>query len=67
MKHRFLPVKDDNNFVEAKIVGYVDCDAATRAIKSIRMVTEHATYVKENAKDTFGVALRSMESRPGNR
>src|SRR5262245_4489029 len=38
MKHRFLPIKDDDKFVEAKVVGYVDCDVAKKQIKAVRMV-----------------------------
>lgn len=58
MKHRFLPVQDDNNHVEAKIVGYLDWDLAKQAISDIRMVTENADYVKDNGKDGFGIAAR---------
>jgi hypothetical protein len=56
MKHRFLPIKDDDKFVEAKVVGFVDCDPAKKQIKEVRMVTEKATY----NKTTFGVAVRSV-------
>jgi hypothetical protein len=56
MKHRFLPVQDDNNYVDAKVVGYVDFDAAKQTVREVCIVTEEATY----AKDHFGVAVRSV-------
>jgi hypothetical protein len=56
MKHRFLPIKDDDKFVEAKVVGFVDCDPVKKQIKNVRMVTEKATY----NDNTFGVAVRSV-------
>jgi hypothetical protein len=56
MKHRFLPIKDDDKFVEAKVVGFVDCDMAKKQIKKVMMVTEKATY----NDTTFGVAVRSI-------
>ncbi len=54
MKHRFLPIQDDNHHVEAKVVGYVDWDSAKGDFKDLRMVTEVGTYVNDN----FGVAVR---------
>jgi hypothetical protein len=56
MKHRFLPIKDDDKYVEAKVVGFVDCDPAKRQIQKVRLVTENATY----NGNTFGVAVRSI-------
>jgi hypothetical protein len=56
MKHRFLPIKDDDKFVEAKVVGLIDCDPVKKQIKQVRMVTEKATY----NNTTFGVAVRSI-------
>jgi hypothetical protein len=56
MKHRFLPIKDDDKFVEAKVVGFVDCDPVKKQIKNVRMVTEKATY----NDNTVGVAVRSV-------
>jgi hypothetical protein len=54
MKHRFFPVKDDDNHVDAKVVGYVDCDLEKAVIKDLRLVTETGAY----ANDTFGISVR---------
>jgi hypothetical protein len=57
MKHRFLPIKDDDHFVTATVVGFVDYDGGKKEIKNVRMVTEKAAY----HKDTFGVAVRMVQ------
>jgi hypothetical protein len=56
MKHTFVPDKEDNLYVEAAVVGLVDCDLAQRTIRSFQMVTDKATY----ATGYFGVAVRSL-------
>ena len=56
MKHRFLPIKDDDHFVKGTVVGFVDYDAAKKEIKKVRIVTDKAVYHKDN----FGVAVRSV-------
>jgi hypothetical protein len=56
MKHTFVPDKDDNLYVEAHVVGLVDCDLAQQRIQSFQMVTDKATY----ATGYFGVAVRSL-------
>jgi hypothetical protein len=56
MKHHFLSIKDDNRFVEASIVGFIDFEPESRKIRSLRLVTDKATY----AGSDFGVALRSV-------
>src|SRR4029077_8143656 len=44
MKHAFYPGRDDQNFVSATIVGYVDFDQDKPRIRTLRLVTDHATY-----------------------
>jgi hypothetical protein len=55
MKHTFYPNRDDNNFVDATVVGYVDFEPGKR-IQSLRIVTDRAIYGKEG----FGVAAQSL-------
>ena len=56
MKHHFLSIKDDSRFVEAGVVGFIDFEPESRKIRSVRLVTDKATY----AGGDFGVALRSV-------
>jgi hypothetical protein len=44
MKHTFYPHREDTNFVDAALVGYVDFDLTTRCVLSFNLVTENATY-----------------------
>ncbi|HEX8202053.1 MAG TPA: hypothetical protein VF590_16380, partial [Isosphaeraceae bacterium] len=64
MQHRFYH-KDDGRVVEATVVGVLDVDPGSRAIRALQLVTERATY----GGGTFGVAVRSIPSlsadRPG--
>jgi hypothetical protein len=54
MKHTFYH-KDDDNSVDATIVGILDYDAATKTVRSLQLATEKATY----GRTTFGVVVRS--------
>jgi hypothetical protein len=56
MKHKFYPGREDNNFVEATIAGYLDYHLVDRHIDRLRVVTDNATY----GGGTFAVALRSL-------
>jgi hypothetical protein len=56
MKHHFLPVKDDDLFVDATVVGVMEVDPKSRTIKKLSMVTEEATY----ADGRFGTAARTI-------
>src|SRR5262249_18330786 len=56
MKHAFYPGRDDNNFVEAAIVGYLDFKE-NGEIETLKLVTEKATY----GGGTFGVAVRAAK------
>jgi hypothetical protein len=55
MKHFFLPRQDDH-LVEATVLGFVEYEPKTKKIRSVRLVTDKATYGKEE----FGVAVRSV-------
>ena len=54
MKHRFYH-KDDDNFVDATVVGVLDYDQATRKVRALQLATDKATY----GRTTFGVVVRS--------
>jgi hypothetical protein len=54
MKHTFYH-KDDNNFVEAGIVGYMDFDPRTKRICAFQLTTEDARY----GGRPFGVVVRN--------
>jgi hypothetical protein len=56
MEHSFYH-KPDGKFVEASVVGFVDFDPAQKTIRSLRLVTDEATY----GGGKFAVALRSVE------
>jgi hypothetical protein len=58
MKHSFYPGRDDQNFVSASIVGYIDFDNGKQRIRTLRLVTNKATYGGESRH--FGVAVRSV-------
>jgi hypothetical protein len=55
MQHSFYH-KDDGRVVEATVVGFLDVEPGSRAIRTFRLVTERATY----GGGTFGVAVRSI-------
>lgn len=60
MKHPFYPHREDDNFVEATVAGYLDYEIGPRRILSLRLVTDEATYGSVRQTQHFGVALRSM-------
>lgn len=60
MKHPFYH-KDDKNFVETSLAGYVEIDVANRTFRNIRLVTDGATYGGEGGgRHHFGAALKSV-------
>jgi hypothetical protein len=61
MKHNFYPGREDRNYVEARLLGYLEFDAAERQVRTLRLITDQASY----AQQPFGVAVRSVEG--GNR
>lgn len=56
MKHPFYWPRRDDNYVEAVLAGYLDYDLDLRRIRTLRLVTDGATY----GTKPFGVALRSI-------
>jgi hypothetical protein len=59
MKHPFYH-KDDKNFVEASLVGYLELDVGGRGVRSLRLVTDDARYGGDvNGVQPFGAAARS--------
>jgi hypothetical protein len=58
MKHTFYTDREDKNFVEARLVGYLDFEADPQRILTLRLVTDRATYGGETKR--FGAALRSV-------
>ena len=58
MSHRFYPGREDDNMVDAPVVGYVDFEPATRRVIRLRLVTDGASY----GKGTLEVAVRSVPS-----
>jgi hypothetical protein len=56
MKHTFYPGREDDNFVEATVAGYLDFEPDKPAVRTLRLVTDRATY----GGGKFGVALRSL-------
>lgn len=59
MKHPFYH-KDDANFAEATVLGFLEFDTRTRRIRSLRMATEEAAYGSGSARTPFGVVVRSI-------
>jgi hypothetical protein len=58
MKHPFYH-RDDNNFVEAELAGYVRFKTNTREIESLCLVTENGRYGGAvNGMQHFGAAVR---------
>jgi hypothetical protein len=60
MKHPFYH-KDDNNFVEAGLLGYLEFDVGKRGIRSLRLVTDNARYGDiAGSAQPFGAAVRAV-------
>jgi hypothetical protein len=62
MKHTFYPRRDDKNFVDATVVGYLDFALKGPRILTLRLITDRASYNGETTN--FGVALRSVPAQP---
>jgi len=56
MKHPFYH-KDEDRFVNATMVGFIEFDSGNRSVKSFRLVTDKATY----GTGAFAVAVRSVD------
>jgi|SRR5579871_439139 len=59
MKHPFYH-KDDDRYVEASVVGYIETEPTRRRIRSLEMVTDQADYRGKGSDLPFGVAVRSL-------
>lgn len=61
MKHPFYPGRDDNNFVNATLVGLIEFDQTKPLVHSLQIVTDRATYGGNiNGSHPFGVAVRNV-------
>jgi hypothetical protein len=60
MKHPFYH-KDDDNFVLANAIGFVEFDGRAKRIASLELVTEQASYGAKNTQP-FGVAVQSISA-----
>jgi RNA polymerase sigma factor (sigma-70 family) len=56
MKHPAVPNRDDDDFVDATVLGFMDVEMGKQRIKALQIITERATY-RDKA---FGVAVRSL-------
>lgn len=61
MKHNFYPRREDGNFVEATILGYLDFERDKPQIRNLMLVTEKAAYGRQSQR--FGVAVRLAPAR----
>jgi hypothetical protein len=62
MKHPFYPGRDDNSFVNATIVGWIEFDRSKPRINSLQIVTDRATYGESDKRlQSFGVAVRDLQ------
>ncbi len=59
MKHPFYH-KDDDRFVEADIIGFLETDPTRKNILSLRIVTDQADYRGHDSSQSYGVAVRSI-------
>jgi acetyl esterase/lipase len=57
LKHKFYPNHDDDNYVVATVVGYMDYDQDAARIQSLQVVTQEATYGKRK----FAAAVRVVQ------
>jgi hypothetical protein len=62
MKRTFYARRNDNNFVEAIVIGLLEFDAVSRRINEFSLVTEKATYGPSNALE-FGVGLSLVKAQ----
>jgi hypothetical protein len=58
MKHSFYH-KDTDEFVEADVVGLLEFEPGRGRVRSLRLVTDGATYGAAGHRQPFGVAVRS--------
>ncbi len=56
MKRTFAPSRQDNNFVNAILVGFMEFEPGKQRIRRLRLVTQKAVYAQEE----FAAGLRSL-------
>ena len=60
---RALRDQDDRNFVDTRLVGYIDFDTNKQTIHSFRLVTDDGRYGGDvNGMQLFGVTARSVSA-----
>src|SRR5436189_2929987 len=59
MKHPFYH-KDDGNFVDADLIGYLEFDATKRRVQSLRLVTDNGHYGEMKSAQPFGATAQSL-------
>jgi hypothetical protein len=60
MKQPFTPGHDDDNFVRATLLGFVNFNVERREIQALRLVTTKAFYGPGSGDEDFKAVLRSM-------
>jgi hypothetical protein len=60
MKHTFYPRRDDDRMVDASLIGYIEFQQDRSRIRSLRLVTDRATY--GGSGQHFGAAVKSIPS-----
>ena len=58
MKHAFYPTRDDDNRVDATVIGYIEFDQDKSRIRTLRLITDKATYGTSSQR--FGVEVHSV-------
>lgn len=52
LKHNFYPGRDDNNYAEATVLGYLDFDCESGKIQTLRLATQQANYGRSKYQAT---------------
>ena len=64
MRHSFY-YRETDEFVEADVVGLLEFEPGRAQVRSLRLVTDRATYGQAHARLPFGVAVRSGRDPAG--
>jgi hypothetical protein len=60
MKHPFY-YKNDNNFIVAGLIGYLEFDVGKQGVRSLRLVTDNARYGEDGkGGQPFGAVVRAV-------
>lgn len=60
MKRSFTPNHDDNFFVRGSLLGFINFNAVTSTLQTLRIITTKAIYGDMASGEGFSAALRSM-------